>query len=278
MIVVCLLFVIGFSHGQPILLAPHRIREHSPIGEQILTLPKINEFETTFSFRFVNSQQQNLHDYFKLNSSTGEIRLSADLDREVICPHRRLQCQFVLKIFELFHETLYHLPLIIEDVNDHRPEFPSRISSVNLHLSEHSPPFQSKLFLQSAYDEDQIDQEHPLEYHLNSSSKNFPFRLEIDQDDLTDRLALVLTETLDRETIDVYHCTLIVVDTAGHREELKIRILIDDVNDHSPVYVDKKPQMIDRMVFFFFFFFFRFRFRGRHVTIRSIFIEFKIFS
>ena len=237
MIFVLLLLVIEMIDAEPILLSPCRIREHSSTGEEIVTLSKTNSSkdDKVYSYRFVSTNYRDIQDYFTLNISTGQIHLIADLDREVICPHRRIPCRFLLKIFELFHETLYHLPIIIEDINDHRPTFPYRISPLDLHLSEHSPPFQSKLFLQSAYDQDQIDQENPLGYHLNSSEKNFPFRLEINHDELTDRLTLILMESLDRERIDVYHCTLYVIDTAGHRDELAIRIRVDDVNDHSPM-------------------------------------------
>ncbi|CAF4512382.1 unnamed protein product, partial [Rotaria magnacalcarata] len=54
-------------------------------------------------------------------------------------------------------------------------------------------------------------------------------------DDLSNRLVLILIEGLDRETIDSYNCTLYVTDTGGHHAQLYIKIIIDDVNDQSPM-------------------------------------------
>jgi hypothetical protein len=169
-----------------------------------------------------------------LNSSTGELCLAADIDREIVCPlSRRVECRFQLKIFELFTETLYHVPIIIDDINDHWPRFPYRSSQIDLHLSEHSLPYQTKLFIQRAYDQDH--EPHHLHYRLTSSSDVYlPFRLQVNSDQ-SDRLALILIDVLDREDRDIYQCTLYVIDTAGHEEQLHVRIHVDDVNDHSPV-------------------------------------------
>ena len=63
---------------------------------------------------------------------------------------------------------------------------------------------------------------------------NFPFRLETNVD-VSNRLALILIQPLDRERIDSYNCTLQVTDTAEHIEQLHIMIIVDDVNDQSPM-------------------------------------------
>jgi len=216
----------------PIELSDVIIREHTPIDHLLVT------FNTTKnqrnSYRFVGNNHREIQRYFSLNSSTGELRIAIDIDRELICTHRHIQCKFLLKIFELFHEKLYHIPIIIEDINDHRPIFSYKSSQIELHISENSPPYQSKFFIQQAYDQDQIDNQKQLKYQLKNFEKNFPFILEIN-DDLSNRLALVLIQPLDRESIDSYNCTLYVTDTGGHDEQLHIQILVDDVNDQSPM-------------------------------------------
>ncbi|CAF4778046.1 unnamed protein product, partial [Rotaria magnacalcarata] len=73
-----------------------------------------------------------------------------------------------------------------------------------------------------------------LKYQLKTIDETFPFRLETNID-ISNRLALVLTQPLDREFIDTYNCTLHVTDTADHDEHLYITIIIDDVNDQSPM-------------------------------------------
>ena len=221
---------------EPIELAEIRIPEHTSIGHHLITLHSF-PIQQRYSYRFVSNNHREIQQYFTLNSSTGQLTIAADIDREKICSHRHLKCKFLLKIFELFNETLYHIPIVIDDINDHRPIFPYKSSNIQLHLSENSPPIQSKLFLQQAHDLDQLDQDQQLKYDLKPLTNPFPFRLETNTDG-SNRLALVLLETLDRERIESYQCTLQVTDTADHHEQLHITILIDDVNDQSPMSVD----------------------------------------
>ncbi|UJR36122.1 hypothetical protein I4U23_028857 [Adineta vaga] len=232
-----LLFILlSFSYifCVPIELSEIIILEHTPKGHLLLTLNSSTTQQRS-SYRFLSNNHRELQQYFSLNSSTGQLHIANDIDREKICTHRYVKCKFLLKIFELFHETLYHIPILIEDVNDHRPLFPYESSTIQLHISENSPPYQSKLFIQQAYDQDQIDNQKQLQYQLKNIEKTFPFRLETNVD-VSNRLALVLIQPLDRERIDSYNCTLHVLDTAGHDEQLHITIIIDDVNDQSPIF------------------------------------------
>ena len=233
--IVVLFILLSFSSifCDPIELTEILLPEHTSPGHLLLTLNSSSSSQR-YSYRFVSNNHREIQEYFSLNSSTGELHIVHDIDREKICTHRYTQCKFLLKIFELFHEKLYHIPIVIEDINDHRPIFPYQNPHVQLHISENSPPFQSKLFLQQAYDQDQIDNQKQLKYQLKHFDGNFPFRLETNVD-LSNRLALVLTQALDRERIDAYNCTLFVTDTAGHEEQLHLNIIVDDVNDQSPV-------------------------------------------
>jgi len=230
---VFILLPLSYIFCDPIELSEIIIPEHISIGHLLLTLNS-STTNQRYSYRFVSNNQREIQRYFSLNSSTGQLHIANDIDREKICIHRYTSCKFLLKIFELFHETLYHIPILIDDINDHRPIFPYKTSTIQLHISENSPPYQSKLFIQQAYDQDQIDNQKPLKYQLKTYDKNFPFRLETNVD-VSNRLTLILTQSLDRERIDSYNCTLHVIDTAGHDEHLHIMIIIDDVNDQSPM-------------------------------------------
>ncbi len=230
---VFILLLLSYIFCDPIELSEILIPEHTSIGHLLLTLNS-SLTNQTYSYRFVSSNHREIQRYFSLNSSTGQLHIVNDIDREKICTHRYTKCKFLLKIFELFHETLYHIPILIEDINDHRPLFPYESSTIQLHISENSPPYQSKLFIQQAYDQDQIDNQKQLKYKLTNLDKNFPFRLETNAD-VSSRLALILTQSLDRERIDSYNCTLHVTDTARHDEQLQITIIVDDVNDQSPM-------------------------------------------
>ncbi len=228
-----ILLPLSYIFCEPIELSEIIIPEHTSIGHLLLTLNS-SSIKQRYSYRFVSSNHREIQQYFSLNSTTGQLHIVNDIDREKICTHRYTKCKFLLKIFELFHETLYHIPILIEDINDHRPIFPYDSSIIQLHISENSPPYQSKLYIQQAYDQDQIDNQKQLKYQLKHLHKNFPFRLETNVD-VSNRLALILTEPLDRERIDSYNCTLHVTDTAGHDEQLHIMIIIDDVNDQTPM-------------------------------------------
>lgn len=232
-VVVFLLCSFPSIFADPIELAEIHIPEHTPIGHSLLTLHGSTS-KQRYSYRFVNSNHREIQEYFTLNSSSGRLQIAADIDREKICIHRHMKCKFLLKIFELFNETLYHIPILIDDINDHRPIFSYPSSEIQLHISENSPPFQSKLFIQQAHDQDEADDQTQLKYQLKTLDAAFPFRLETNVD-ASNRLALVLTEPLDRERLDSYRCILHVNDTANHDEQLRITIIIDDVNDQSPM-------------------------------------------
>ncbi len=232
-LLIFILLPLSYIYCDPIELSEIIILEHTPVGHVLLTLNS-SSTNQKYSYRFVSDNHRELQQYFSLNSSNGQLHIANDIDREKICTHRFIKCKFLLKIFELFHETLYHIPILIEDINDHRPIFPYESSTIELHISENSPPFQSKLFIQQAYDQDQIDNQKQLRYQLKTLDKTFPFRLETNVD-VSNRLALILIQPLDREHIDSYNCTLHVIDTAEHSEQLHITIIVDDVNDQSPM-------------------------------------------
>ncbi|CAF4730981.1 unnamed protein product [Rotaria sp. Silwood1] len=230
---IILLFPLTFIFCDLIELSDIIIPEHTPIGYLVVKL-NTSSINQRYSYRFVNNNNREIQQYFSLNSTTGELRIVIDIDRELICLQRHIECKFLLKIFELYHEKLYHIPIIIDDINDHQPIFPYKTSYIELHISENSLPYQSKLFIQQAYDYDYMDNQNQLKYQLKNFDENFPFILEIN-DDLSNRLVLLLIEILDREIIDSYNCTLYVTDTNEHYTELFIKIIIDDVNDQSPM-------------------------------------------
>lgn len=221
-------FPSALIRADPIELSDIIIAEQTPVGHLLVQLNTSRNAQT--SYRFVSSNHREIQGYFALNSSTGELRLAKDLNRRAICTHRHVPCRIVLKIFELFNEKLYHIPVRVEDVTDARPRFLYNSSEVEFHLSENSPIYQSKLFIQQVY---HPDQKH-FKYQLKKLDRNFPFALELNND-LPNRLALVLTQPLDRETVDSYRCTLHLSDASGDDEQLQINIVIDDVNDQSPM-------------------------------------------
>lgn len=227
-VLIILLLSLSIINCEPIDLPEIVLRE--PILNKQQLIFKFNQsIDEQYSYRFVHRDIQR---YFSLNSSTGELYIRNDIQRDTICSNRHDICRIILKIFELFHEKLYHLPIRIDDYQHLRPIFPYSSSKIEFHISENSPIYQSKLFIQ----QNPNHNHQQLNYQLKNLAKNFPFILEINTD-LGNRLALVLIQTLDRELIDTYNCSLIVTDINGYYELLNIHIFIDDVNDQSPMYV-----------------------------------------
>ena len=221
-ILLLLLLSLSIVHCEPIELPELVLRERT-IHQNRLIYKFNQSIHEQYSYRFVHRDSQR---YFTLNSATGELYL-----RETILPNQQL----TLKIFELFHEKLYHLPIRIDTNEQIRPIFPYSSSQIQFHISENSPIYQSKLFIQqnSNHNHQQVN------YQLKNIVQNFPFILEINTD-LGNRLALVLIQSLDRESIDLYNCSLIVTDINGYYESLNIHIIIDDVNDQSPIFEHSK--------------------------------------
>ncbi|XP_063269332.1 protocadherin alpha-13-like [Prinia subflava] len=162
----------------------------------------------------------------ELSGASGALLVSSRLDREELCG-KSAPCVLRLEVLLERPLRVFHVELEVTDINDNAPIFPA--ARRNLSLSETSPPG-FRIPLEGASDAD-IGANAHLSYTL-SPSEHFSLDLQKSNDEPE----LVLTKSLDRETIPVHRLVLTASD--GGRPSLtgtvELEISVLDVNDNAP--------------------------------------------
>ncbi|XP_045407006.1 protocadherin gamma-B7 isoform X15 [Lemur catta] len=169
--------------------------------------------------------------HFLVDSESGDLLVKDRIDREQICKERR-RCELQLEAVVENPLNIFHIVVVIEDVNDHAPRF--RIDEINLEISESINPGMGTI-LESAEDPD-ISMNSLSKYQL---SPNEYFSLVVkDNPDGGKYPELVLQKTLDRETQSTHHLVLTALDGGDPPQSgtAQIRILVVDANDNPPVF------------------------------------------
>lgn len=224
------------------------IVEDLPIGTSIYTFVTdgCRNENTTGTYRFVDSQR-NANDFFLIDPYTGRITTKKLIDRDDFCLRRTCSCsncEITLEVLCVNMGQIYFndLSVIIDDRNDHAPEFPK--SSITVEVLE-NVPVGYLIPLDVAIDPDYGI--HSVQgYKLiedNSTSKTTRNKIldafQIEYSKKNDLLALRLMKTLDRELCDSLNYVLQAYDGGQPQPlvgKLNIRIHILDVNDMSPVF------------------------------------------
>lgn len=188
---------------------------------------------------FTLLQQQNItgnSPLFRV-SNTGKLYTAQTLDAEYLC-RRKTECFKMVDIAVRRTETflsIYEIKVIIEDVNDHQPEFP--VERVNIEFSENDA-IGTKLAIPNAVDRDVGVLNSKITYLLKNN-ENEPFTLFVSKSVVgTSQLAINLDERLDREIQDVYMIQVIAKDAGSppRQSVLDVRISVSDVNDKVPIF------------------------------------------
>jgi len=219
------------------------IIEDLPIGTSIYTF-STNGCRTvnhSGTYRFVDSQK-NSNDFFLIDPYTGRVTTKKLIDRDDFCLRRMCscsKCEIILEVLcvslgEIFFNDL---AIIIDDRNDHSPQFPK--SSLTIDVLE-NVPIGYLIPIDIAID---LDYGNNSIQGYNLTEKNSTNKIleafQIEYSKKNDLLALRLMKILDRES---YHSLEYVVHAydggqpqvlLGH---LNIYINILDVNDMSPVF------------------------------------------
>ncbi|CAI9732396.1 protocadherin beta-15-like isoform X2 [Octopus vulgaris] len=170
-------------------------------------------------------------------SKSGEIYTAQKLDAESLCKYNT-PCFEMVDIAvqnQLAFIKILEMKIIIEDVNDNYPEFPTR--EIVLHFSEADKKGTSKP-IQNAIDRDVGVLNSQIKYQLKKQG-NEPFILSIVKKvDGSAKLGIVLEQGVDRETKDNYVLQLIAEDEGLPPKSsfLNVKILIEDENDNSPLF------------------------------------------
>ncbi|XP_072352640.1 protocadherin-7b isoform X2 [Scyliorhinus torazame] len=199
-------------------------------------------------------------DYFKIDNITGELSTTGRrTDREKLP-----QCQMIFDENECFIDfevsvigpaqswvDLYDGKVIIEDINDNTPSFPSPVLTLTV---EENRPVGTLYLLPTATDRDfgtngieryqllpESRRGEPGDPELPGAAagpgRSSVFELQVaDTPDGDKQPQLIVKGALDRELRDSYELTLRVRDGGqpGRSSSALLRVLISDVNDNSP--------------------------------------------
>ncbi|XP_042636632.1 protocadherin gamma-B1-like [Orycteropus afer afer] len=169
--------------------------------------------------------------YFTVNTENGNIIISDRIDRESLCPKKPL-CVLPLEIVVENPLNVFHLNVIIEDINDNPPHFSK--DSIVLQINELAIRG-SRFGLESAVDAD-IGRNSLQSYQL-SSNEHFSLTVK-DKNKGKNAPELVLDKPLDREQQSSHVLVLTAVDGGDpvRTGTTKIRIEVTDANDNAPVF------------------------------------------
>ncbi|XP_074408335.1 protocadherin alpha-8 isoform X5 [Zonotrichia albicollis] len=165
----------------------------------------------------------------EVSGASGALVVSSRLDREELCG-KSAPCALRLEVLLERPLRVFHVQLEVTDINDNAPMF--REDEEALNIAESSLPG-SRFPLEGASDAD-IGANAQLTYALSPSEY---FSLDHQgNNDQSATLALILTKSLDRETIPVHR--LVLTATDGGRPSLtgtmELVISVVDANDNAP--------------------------------------------
>ncbi|XP_006086511.1 protocadherin gamma-B7 isoform X11 [Myotis lucifugus] len=168
---------------------------------------------------------------FSIDRESGDLLVKDRIDREQICRERR-RCELQLEAVVENPLNIFHIIVVVEDINDHAPQFHK--DELNLEISESVSPGMGTI-LDSAKDPD-INMNSLSKYQL---SPNEYFSLVVkDNPDGGKYPELILKKTLDREMQSSHHLVLTALDGGDPPQSgtAQIRILVVDANDNPPVF------------------------------------------
>uniref|UniRef100_A0A8U7P6D6 Uncharacterized protein n=1 Tax=Corvus moneduloides TaxID=1196302 RepID=A0A8U7P6D6_CORMO len=166
----------------------------------------------------------------EVSGASGALLVSSRLDREELCG-KSAPCALRLEVLVERPLRVFHVQLEVTDINDNAPIFPA--ARKNLSIAEFTTLPGSRFPLEGASDAD-IGANAQLSYTLSPSEH---FRIEEENSNSRSKsLFLVLTKSLDRETIPVHRLLLTASD--GGRPSLtgtmELVISVLDANDNAP--------------------------------------------
>lgn len=174
---------------------------------------------------------------FRVSRNTGKIYTAQALDAESICV-RNEECFKIVDVAVRKRETfikILEIKVIIQDANDHQPEFPEK--EVSIQFSENDAKG-TKVSIPNAIDGDVGILNSQITYQLEKN-KYEPFALSVSKSlDGTSKLSITLEERLDREVKDSYIVQVIAKDGGSPPKQsvLDVHIAVTDVNDTPPVF------------------------------------------
>ncbi|VDP11182.1 unnamed protein product [Onchocerca flexuosa] len=176
------------------------------------------------------SYRLNGHNQFaSVDIETGEVRISAPLDRETIASNGT-----IILILTAEPMTIIAIRINVLDINDNSPTFPSKYMNVSI---VESAVIGSRIRLQGANDPDLAENGTITNYELKNGEEFFTL-IRSSNNSSGDILLLELLAKLDRETKDLFILNISAYDggnppRSGH---CIVYVNVLDANDNPPIF------------------------------------------
>ncbi|XP_041516131.1 protocadherin gamma-B2 isoform X16 [Microtus oregoni] len=170
-------------------------------------------------------------DYFTVNPESGDLLVANRIDREQVCGKQPL-CVLEFDIVAEKPLNIFHVAVILQDINDNAPQF--KQSEVDLNIGESTRP--GKAFpLDPALDSDAGS--NSLQKYYLGDNEYFEVT-EKESPDGRKYPELILKRFLDREEQNFHQLVLTAVDGGDPPRSgtAQIRIQVTDANDNPPVF------------------------------------------
>ncbi|XP_052828946.1 protocadherin-11 X-linked-like [Octopus bimaculoides] len=198
------------------------------------TSPYQGSLQTTFN----QLQQRKFGSNQLFNVTTsGKLHTARILDAEQLCSPKK-DCYTIVKVAvrqaDMFMRIL-KVKVIIEDVNDHHPEFPERVENIVYYETDGIGTIKT---LPHAIDRDVGVVNSKISYQLRNKP-DLPFTLSARKTITgSSELGIILARKLDREVKDSYNLQVIAKDGGYPSKQgvLDVHISVIDLNDNSPVF------------------------------------------
>nr|XP_037862730.1 protocadherin gamma-B6 isoform X8 [Chlorocebus sabaeus] len=169
--------------------------------------------------------------HFSVDAESGDLLVKDRIDREQICKERR-RCELQLEAVVENPLNIFHIIVVIEDVNDHAPQFDKK--EIHLEIFE-SASAGARISLDPATDPD-ININSIKDYKINSNPY-FSLMVRVNSDG-GKYPELSLEKLLDREEQRSHSLILTALDGGDppRSATAHIQISVKDTNDNPPVF------------------------------------------
>ncbi|GAB1604058.1 protocadherin beta-13-like [Argonauta hians] len=170
-------------------------------------------------------------------TKTGKLYTAQTLDAEELCTFNK-ECSRTVKVVVnkgMSVTKILKIKIIIQDINDHEPEFPMK--KVDIQFDEDIGKG-TKRSIPNAIDKDIGFENSFIQYKLKTKNGE-PFSLSVSKRaDGISTLKIVLKESLDRELKETYLLHVIAKDGGSPPKQgvLHVNISVMDENDNPPVF------------------------------------------
>ncbi|KAI5178821.1 Protocadherin Gamma-B6 [Manis pentadactyla] len=168
---------------------------------------------------------------FSVDAESGDLLVKDRIDREQICKERR-RCELQLEAVVENPLNIFHIIVVVEDINDHPPQFDKK--EIHLEIFE-SVSVGARISLDPATDPD-INMNSVKDYQINPNTY-FSLMVRVNSDG-GKYPELSLEKPLDREEQRSHHLILTALDGGipTRSASVGIEIFVRDTNDNPPMF------------------------------------------